>query len=250
MPLNQTAPKSFFNEMGFQQTLVGLIEEVRQIYQADAFPWVVGYSGGKDSTAVLQLIWYALEAMPAVQRTKPIYVMSTDTLVENPIVSLWVNNSLDIMAKAAKKKKLPITPHGLTPALTDTFWVNLIGKGYPAPRHKFRWCTERLKIKPSNRFIREVVRESGEAILVLGTRKAESAIRRSIMKKLENQRIRDELSPNTSLPNCLVYTPIAEWSDDDVWMYLMQKPAMTSANWRPIESWDFAKVSGAAALNL
>jgi DNA sulfur modification protein DndC len=100
--------------------------------------------------------------------------------------------------------------------------VNLIGKGYPAPRLKFRWCTERLKIKPSNKFIREVVRASGEAILVLGTRKAESAIRAANMARHEARRVRERLSPNDKLPNSLVYTAVEDWSNDDVWLYLMQ----------------------------
>jgi DNA sulfur modification protein DndC len=223
MPLKESAQKSIFKDVGFLQTIDHLIREIQEIYYSDTFPWVVGYSGGKDSTAVLQLVWRALEAMPENRKTKPIYVISTDTLVENPIVAAWVNQSLEVMAKAAEQQKLPITSHRLTPAIADTFWVNLIGRGYPAPRHKFRWCTERLKIKPSNRFIREVVRDNGEAILILGTRKAESAKRHNIMKKLEAQRTRDKLSPNANLPNCLVYTPISEWSNDDVWMYLMQQ---------------------------
>ena len=121
-----------------------------------------------------------------------------------------------------RSESLPFVAHRLTPEVEDTFWVNLIGKGYPAPRHKFRWCTERLKIKPSNRFIRNVVRRNGEAILVLGTRKAESAKRASTMKKLEEQRVRDRLSPNANLPGCLVLSPIEDWSNDDVWLFLMQ----------------------------
>jgi DNA sulfur modification protein DndC len=100
--------------------------------------------------------------------------------------------------------------------------VGLIGKGYPAPRLKFRWCTGRLKIDPSNRFIRDVVRTSGETILVLGTRKAESSRRAAVMKKLEEKRVRDRLSPNASLPNSLVYSPIEDWRTDEVWLYLMQ----------------------------
>ena len=108
--------------------------------------------------------------------------------------------------------------------MTDTFWVNLIGRGYPAPRPKFRWCTERLKIKPSNSFIREMVRSHGEAILVLGTRKAESSGRHARMAKLESRRVRDLLSPNDSLPNALVYSPVENWSNDDVWTFLMQSP--------------------------
>ena len=46
--------------------------------------------------------------------------------------------------------------------------VNLIGRGYPTPRKLLRWYTLRLKIEPSNRFIRDVARQNGEAILVLG----------------------------------------------------------------------------------
>ena len=125
-------------------------------------------------------------------------------------------------ARRRSEQGLPITPHKLTPEIEDSFWVNLIGKGYPAPRQKFRWCTERLKIHPSNKFIREVVAQNGEAILVLGTRKAESQRRAATMAKHEARRVRDRLSPNASLPNSLVYTPIEDWSNDDVWLYLMQ----------------------------
>jgi DNA sulfur modification protein DndC len=117
---------------------------------------------------------------------------------------------------------MPVRPHKLTPEIEDSFWVNLIGKGYPAPRAKFRWCTERLKIRPSNKFIRDVVRQCGEAILVLGTRKAESQVRAARMSRLEARRVRERLSPNVALPNSLVYTPIEDWSNDDVWLYLMQ----------------------------
>ena len=139
-----------------------------------------------------------------------------------PLLQRGVTKSLQVMENAAIQANIPIKPHRLTPNIKDTFWVNLIGKGYPAPRHKFRWCTERLKINPSNTFIMDVVKANGEAILVLGTRKAESSARARTMSKHEKERVRDRLSPNASLPNCLVYTPIEDWSNDDVWMYLMQ----------------------------
>jgi DNA sulfur modification protein DndC len=205
-----------------RDTIKGLVEEVHLLYGADDVPWIVGYSGGKDSTACLQLIWLALRELPPEKRRKPIHVISTDTLVENPVVASWVTHSLDAMKKKASEESLPIEPHRLTPAVNDSFWVNLIGRGYPAPRPKFRWCTERLKIKPSNTFITGVVAESGEAILVLGTRKAESQARARSMERLEVQRVRDRLSPNASLMNCLVYSPIEDWSNDDVWLFLMQ----------------------------
>lgn len=202
---------------------IGLLTaEIQELYCSDAIPWCIGYSGGKDSTATLQLVWNAIASLPLEKRTKTIHVITTDTLVENPYVSAWVRNSLKQMKLAAQEQTMPIEPHLLQPELKETFWVGLIGKGYPAPRGKFRWCTERLKINPSNRFIRDVIRDNGEAILVLGTRKAESTKRASRMKKLEAKRVRDRLSPNMNLPNSLVYSPIEEWRNDEVWLYLMQ----------------------------
>jgi DNA sulfur modification protein DndD len=199
-----------------------LTTEIQQLYCLDEVPWVVGYSGGKDSTAALQLVWNAISALPKKKRTKPIHIISTDTLVENPIISAWVRQSLERMETSAQRQNLPFQPHPLKPALEDTFWVNLLGKGYPAPRHKFRWCTARLKINPANRFVRDIVRENGETILILGTRKAESQKRASTMAKHAQGRIRDRLSPNASLPNSLIYTPLEDWSNDQVWLYLMQ----------------------------
>jgi len=170
------------------------------------------------------VVWLALRELPPDERRKPLHVISTDTLVENSVVAAWVTRSMETMDAAAKAEGLPIVPHRLTPTVSDSFWVNLIGRGYPAPQHKFRWCTVRLKIKPSNTFITEVVAQSGEAILVLGTRKAESQARARSMERLEAQRVRERLSPNASLPNCLVYSPIEDWSNDDVWLFLMQSP--------------------------
>jgi DNA sulfur modification protein DndC len=213
-----------FGEVGLGETVRSAVAEIAALYQADGIPWVVGYSGGKDSTATLQLVWLALESLPVEERTKPVHVITTDTLVENPVVSAWVNRSLEVMGAKAEEAGLPLTPHKLTPELTDTFWVSLIGKGYPAPRPRFRWCTERLKIKPSNSFIRRMVRRHGETILVLGTRKAESSTRARVMTALEARRVRERLSPNANLPNSLVYSPIESWSSDEVWMFLMQVP--------------------------
>jgi DNA sulfur modification protein DndC len=214
--------RSAFTARGFRATIDSLADEIRGLYLADDVPWIIGYSGGKDSTATLQLIWRAIADLTPEKRKKTIFVISTDTLVENPVVASWVNESLNVMKNAAREQGMPFSPNRLVPKTEDSFWVNLIGKGYPAPRHKFRWCTERLKIKPSNAFIQGIVQKSGEAILVLGTRKAESSKRAATMAKLAEGRWRDRLSPNASLPGSLVYSPIEDWSNDDVWMYLMQ----------------------------
>jgi len=213
---------SAFADRGLKTTVTDLIRQIQHLYCADDIPWIVGYSGGKDSTSVLSLVWLALQGLAVDERHKEVHVISTDTLVENPVVAAWVTNSLETMREAAVTQGLPVTPHRLVPDVKDTFWVNLIGRGYPAPRHKFRWCTERLKIRPSNAFIKNMVKASGETIVVLGTRRSESASRGARMERLSKQRVRDLLSPNVSLPNSLVYSPIEDWTNDDVWLYLMQ----------------------------
>lgn len=198
------------------------IKNTQDLYLSDELPWVVGYSGGKDSTATLQIIWTAIAQLPQEKRRKPIHVISTDTLVENPVVSIWVQNSLISMAEVAIKSGIPVRPHRLIPALKDRFWVNLIGRGYPAPRPMFRWCTSRLKISASTKFITEIADRHGEAILVLGTRRAESSARDRVLAKYEGS-TRDLLSRNSdsNLDRVWVYTPVVTWSTDDVWEYLI-----------------------------
>ena len=220
---------SIFPDQTVNRTVVELVEdieqltvEIQQLYCLDKIPWCVGYSGGKDSTATLQLIWEAIADIPAEKRTKKIHVITTDTRVENPIVAAWVSSSLKRMELVAREQGIPIEPHLLQPEATKSYWTALLGKGYPVPRHTFRWCTPRLKVDPSTDFIRNVVRASGETILALGTRKTESANRAAIMTKREVQRVRAHLSPHPNIPNSLLYTPIEDWRTDEVWLYLMQ----------------------------
>lgn len=205
-----------------KETIAGLINTVQNLYLADEIPWMIGYSGGKDSSAVTQLVWMAIEQLPLERRHKQIHIMNTDTLVESPVVSKWVTRSLERMVQSAKEKQLPFHVVQLTPSPRDTFWVNLIGRGYPFPRMKYRWCTDRMKIRPVNQYIKEKIAEHGEVILVLGTRKAESTQRANRMEYYEKKRVRELLSPNPTLANELVFSPLESWSNDDVWAFLLQ----------------------------
>ncbi len=206
--------KSFFNEIGFKPTIEKLVELTAKLYLEDDNPWVVGYSGGKDSSACLQLMWRVLEKIKLENKPiKPLHVITTDTLVENPVVATWVKTSLDLLRDKAKEKGLPIFPSLLTPNIEETFWVNLIGKGYPAPNNKFRWCTERMKIRPSDRFLRKVASESGEAVLVIGTRKAESANRAISIRRFEKEATRENFQKHVNLLNVVSYLPIKNWTN-------------------------------------
>ena len=189
------------------------------LYDENPRPWIIGFSGGKDSTMLLQVVWRALLKIPDGTRNRPIYVVCNDTLVENPKIVSFINRTLDRVQRAAAEQSLPITVHRTTPRLEDTFWVNLLGRGYPAPNNTFRWCTERLKINPTTRFIQEKISEKGEAIILLGTRAAESQSRARSMKRheIKGQRLRKHL-----LPNAFVYAPLHDITTNEVWQYLMQ----------------------------
>jgi len=197
-----------------------IYNEIKDTYKADERPWVIGYSGGKDSTTALQLIWYAIKDLPEEERTKAIYVISSDTLVETPKIVNHIVSTLENVNKYADEQNLPFEAHKVTPKVDDSFWVNLIGRGYPAPNQTFRWCTERLKIDPADRFIENKVSEHGEVIVILGARKAESATRKQVMElhSIEGS----VLSRHNKFANAFVYTPIEDWIVDDVWSYLMQ----------------------------
>ena len=201
-------------------TFIELEASIRRAYVRDERPWVIGYSGGKDSTCALQLIWRALASLSPAERTKPVYVLSSDTLVETPVIVDYIDRALADINAAAEAQQMPISAHKVSPDVSDSFWVNLIGRGYPAPSRRFRWCTERLKIDPANAFIKSKVAEFGEVVMVLGVRRAESATRAQVMAL--HKRHDSEFSRHTRLPGALVYTPIEDLSLDDVWSYLLQ----------------------------
>lgn len=208
-----------------------IIDEIvdQYMYADTSFrPWIIGFSGGKDSTVLLMLTWLALrkikETIPApFQLRRPIYVVCNDTLVENPIISSYVTDVLAQIRKKAREEDLPIIVETTIPKLEDTFWVNVIGKGYPVPNTAFRWCTERMKIKPTARFITEQVDECGEAIILIGTRKSESATRARSIKKHEIHGQR--LTHHTILKNTYVYAPIKELMLEEVWYIINKIPS-------------------------
>ena len=176
----QTASKlNKRNTQEFIESIEFLTAEIQELYCQDEIPWIIGVSWGKDSSSVLQLIWNAIAELPSEKRTKTIHVISTDTLVENPIVSAWVQKSLEQLQIAATERKMPFEAHLLHPEVKNTFWVCLMGKGYPAPRNQFRWCTERLKINPANSFIRQwfVIKVKRLLFWVLVKQKVPSVLR-------------------------------------------------------------------------
>jgi len=208
----------------------GIINEIIDQYcYADKSerPWIIGFSGGKDSTVLLTLVWEALLRIRALpnpfQLRRPIYVVCNDTMVENPIITEYVFDVLKKIEKAAKEQDLPIIVKTTTPRLEDSFWVNVLGKGYPVPNNVFRFCTEKLKIKPTSQFIIEQINENGEAIVLIGTRIDESATRAKSIKK--HQIIGKRLSKHPLNPNTYTYAPIINLLLEEVWYIINSHPS-------------------------
>lgn len=200
-----------------------ILTEMKKLYLSDKRPWIVGFSGGKDSTCVVQLVFYMLMEIPPEKRNKTVHIISSNTLVESPLIDKRVENSLSKMEKAATELNLPIKVKRLRPMLGDTFWVNLIGRGYPSPNRWFRWCTDRLKIRPATRYILQQVKQNGEVIILLGARKSESSTRAHILRKYAISDFR--LRMHTSIPGAFIYTPLEDLSSGEIWSYLLKVPS-------------------------
>ena len=208
--------------------LCDLVNEIKETYCSDKRPWIIGFSGGKDSTCVLSLIYSALLQLDPSQRQKHVYVVSSDTLVETPVVVDLIDRTLDTINSQSELMKLPMSAHKVVPRSDQTFWTNLLGRGYPAPTKSFRWCTERLKIDPVSRFITDKADQFGEVVVALGSRRQESATRAQTIKKHNIKG--SNFSKHDTLPNAYTFMPIVEWSADDVWQYLLSAPCPWSGD--------------------
>lgn len=230
---NDTTPHSSSSSSIFEyRTLNDIHKEIQHVYLSDDRPWIIGYSGGKDSTTALQLVWYAVSELPQEKRSKVVHVISTDTLVETPIIVDYINTTLKLVDKAAREQNMPFITHKLQPLINDSFWVNLIGRGYPAPQKTFRWCTDRMKIKPADRFITEVASKTGEVVLVLGIRKSESMTRTQAMSLYQIKG--SLLQRHSTLPGAYVYAPVQDFTLNDIWSYLLQNKSPWGNNNRDL----------------
>lgn len=182
-------------------------------------PWIVAYSGGKDSTLLLQCVFEAVLKTDPAKRKRKVHIVANDTLVESPPVIEHLKRSIKDIRSAVNRMSLPMTAVITKPCVDQTFWVNVIGRGYIPPTRNFRWCTDRMKINPTNDYIAKIS-ASQRTILLIGTRKSESQSRRRRMEKRGVQA--DKMNPHGSIERCRMFSPLTDLTDDDVWMALLQ----------------------------
>ena len=205
------------------QVFEEIIKEIMIVYKHDSRPWLIGYSGGKDSTLLVSLVYEAMQRLKKADSPmhKKIYIITSDTMVENPIVKNYMHSSSQSINNASKRDGLKIEASIIYPEPEQTFWSRVIGLGYPTPEPPgFRWCTERLKINPMNKFVNERIAENGEIIILLGVRKGESLTR---MKTITAREIEGKLlNMHNDIPNAYVYNAITEVPNELVWEFLLK----------------------------
>jgi len=197
-------------------------DSLRDLYLTDPRPWIVGFSGGKDSTMVASLIYEVVLEIPINQRIKPIAVVCTDTRVEIPAIVEMIEGTLAKMQKFSNTESMKVDVNLLRPPPEQSFWVNIIGRGYPPPNRVFRWCTQRLKIDPVTTFVERTMKGGkwSEAILHLGARRGESAER---SRNMGNRETRNNLRRHVDMRNVWINNPIEYLSTEEVWAYLLQR---------------------------
>ena len=212
-----------------ENSIENVYDEMQAVYLNDNRPWIIGYSGGKDSTVCTELTFRMLMRLPKEKRIKPVYIVSSDTLIENPVILNFLNYNIKKINESAKELDLPVEAIVVQPESTNTYWTNIIGKGYPTPKSiQYRWCTERLKIKPSNDFIKQQL-EKEDVVVILGVRKDESIARKARIEKREIEGYL--LTPHKTLRSknklAYVYTPIVDFTTADVWDVLVNSNTNT-----------------------
>jgi len=133
--------------------------------------WAIGYSGGKDSTATVAFVLWALRE-GKVKTPKSLSVLYADTRQELPPLASAAMRILDTVRERGHSAKVVL------PAMDDRFYVYMLGRGVPPPKNRFRWCTPQLKIEPMHAALTEIRERTGQKLLMLtGVRLGESAVR-------------------------------------------------------------------------
>jgi DNA sulfur modification protein DndC len=203
------------------------IDHIQKEYSRSDLPWYLGFSGGKDSSALLKLVFIALLNLD--NKPKPVTVIFCDTGVEIPVVRNLALRSLHGLRAEAKGCNVPIKVKIVHPRLNDRYFVKVIGRGYPPPSNKFRWCTDRLRIAPVKQALSTLPTEHN--VVLLGIRRGESLERD---KTITRHSTEAEHYFRHSDSKSLIYGPLVDYTVEDVWNTLTFNPVPESLEVEPL----------------
>jgi DNA sulfur modification protein DndC len=186
--------------------------------------WSIAYSGGKDSSATVSFILWAIKT-GRVQRPKTLTVLYADTRQELTPLQLTAMRFLEDLRKEGVDARIVL------PELDNRFYVYMLGRGVPPPSNTFRWCTDRIKIQPMLAALQAMHAEHGQRFLqITGVRMGESAARdqriaisctsnkgecgQGWFQQMSSEAISDTLAPLVHWRTCFVWDWLYDWYSD------------------------------------
>ena len=180
-----------------------------------AYPqWFIPYSGGKDSTTVIQSIVVLLDRGEIV-RPDRIVIGMADTKMEFWSFLYHANRSIKMAVKAFQERGINSEYFITSPRVEDDFWVRILGHGYIPPTPNMRWCTDKMKIVPMRKHLKLMGLTNSPALL--GVRFGESDRR----DKHLSCTIGGECGPDSMARNLKnTKEPIVRWRQCAIWDFL------------------------------
>ncbi|OMF17208.1 hypothetical protein BK131_04385 [Paenibacillus amylolyticus] len=200
--------------MDYKQKRMIAIGETLKAYtdETKPGPWNVTWSGGKDSTVTLDVVF---QGVLLLKKNNPealireIFITTANTgldFVTDPLKQ----SEMKKIEELIKREGLPMKIVEVQAPLEKSFMYLTVGKGYPLPKNRMnRWCTERLKIEPSQKRLKEI----SPVLTIMGVRLSESAARR---ESIESRRQSEYFADGA-------FYPIVNFTLDDVWSYLVRE---------------------------
>jgi len=153
----------------------------------------VSFSGGKDSTVTSSLVLRALG-------TEKVVHIYGDTTLEYPATGDYIK---------VFKKKFPNTPMLVAKNKDQNF--NDLCEIVGPPSRVMRWCCTIFKTGAITRKIEKTFKDEKRLISFQGIRRSESSARSKY----------DRDSNNSKIVKQITSSPIIDWMDFDIWLYLL-----------------------------
>jgi 3'-phosphoadenosine 5'-phosphosulfate sulfotransferase (PAPS reductase)/FAD synthetase len=192
--------------------------ELYKAYNPHEWLWLVSYSGGKDSTALL-----LLTLKLAHEKAFKVSIVYNDCGGDLPAIRALVFDVLDFIKQHSSLKSVVKEVFITRPE--RSFFDYLLTK-YSPPRWNFRWCCKRLKEYPFKRLVRELVKNY-RVLNLVGNRAEEARWRKWFIKRVSE--------------NLVYATPLSDLKQEEVWLFLREVSRELHMEWVYQKLWKIYK---------